>query len=126
MSHAKKKMVTHNDLQSVVNRSDHIQKTFETKSPFGRLIQDVRLLIPLVRDYCCCRYKAIPFWSVAAIVTALLYVLNPLDLVPDALPGVGYVDDASIVAACLTLVRTDLHRYRSWRQDNGAVRPLNR
>jgi uncharacterized membrane protein YkvA (DUF1232 family) len=48
----------------------------------------------------------------------LLYVLNPLDLIPDFLPLVGQIDDAAVVAACLLMVRQDLHKYKKWKIGN--------
>lgn len=38
------------------------------------------------------------------IIVDLLYVLSPLDLIPDFIPIIGYIDDAMVVAACLALV----------------------
>jgi uncharacterized membrane protein YkvA (DUF1232 family) len=45
-------------------------------------------------------------------------VLNPLDLIPDFLPLVGQIDDAAVIAACLLMVRQDLHRYKKWKIAN--------
>lgn len=39
--------------------------------------------------------------QVAAIVAALGYFISPADAVPDVIPGVGYVDDASVLAAAV-------------------------
>ena len=41
-------------------------------------------------------------------------MLNPLDLIPDALPVLGVLDDAAVVSACLVLLEQDLHDYRRW------------
>ena len=38
-------------------------------------------------------------------VAALLYLLNPFDLIPDFLPGVGYLDDAAALAGFVVAVR---------------------
>ncbi len=38
---------------------------------------------------------------VLPILLSLLYVLSPLDLVPDVLPGVGWVDDLLVIGALL-------------------------
>ena len=55
-------------------------------------------------------YRAIPWWSVAAIVAALFYVLDPIDLIPDFIPDIGYIDDAAVVAICLRMVDADLQK----------------
>ena len=55
--------------------------------------------------------------AIAAIVAALLYVLSPIDLIPDFIPIIGYVDDALVVSACLAMVKQDLHAYRNWKME---------
>ena len=39
------------------------------------------------------RHPAAPGWLKGATVLLLLYLLSPLDLVPDALPVIGVLDD---------------------------------
>jgi uncharacterized membrane protein YkvA (DUF1232 family) len=90
-------------------------KKIEEKSKKGLLADfftEIRDLLAMVRDFAGDKYRAVPFGSIAAIVGALLYVLSPVDLIPDFIPGMGYVDDAGVIAACLKLVKPDLDRYR--------------
>jgi uncharacterized membrane protein YkvA (DUF1232 family) len=47
---------------------------------------------------------------------ALLYVLTPLDLIPDFIPLAGFVDDAAVFAFVLTFAQGDLVRYREWKK----------
>jgi uncharacterized membrane protein YkvA (DUF1232 family) len=53
----------------------------------------------------------LPWKTAAAITAALLYFLNPFDIVPDFIPVVGYLDDAVVVGACLKLIQVDLRAY---------------
>jgi uncharacterized membrane protein YkvA (DUF1232 family) len=92
--------VTEQDIEKVLDKSEEIRKRFETGGPLGKFVDDFKLLITLVQDYAKGQYRKIPFWTIAAIVGALLYVLNPLDLIPDFIPLVGQIDDAAIIAAC--------------------------
>lgn len=109
------KKVTEADLQKVVNRADDIQQKVSRHSPLARFISDVKLMISLVKDYWSKNYREVPWWTVAAVVTALLYVLSPVDLIPDFIPFVGLLDDAAVVSACLFLVEQDLSRYKIWK-----------
>lgn len=54
---------------------------------------------------------AIPWKTAAAITAALLYFINPFDIVPDFIPVVGYLDDVVVVGACLKLIQADLRAY---------------
>lgn len=47
--------------------------------------------------------KLTPMWVRALVVAALVYLINPLDAIPDVLPGIGLADDLAVLA--LTLER---------------------
>lgn len=104
--------VTEDDLKKVLAKRQEIEDKFKGNGPLGRFVSDLRLLLSIVKDYAKGDYRKIPFWTIAAIVAALLYVLSPVDLIPDVIPGVGYVDDAFVMAACLALIEQDLQEYK--------------
>lgn len=54
-----------------------------------------------------------PLWAKALTVAGLAYVVSPLDLVPDWLIGLGWLDDAAVVGLSLySLVRSVPPRVR--------------
>jgi uncharacterized membrane protein YkvA (DUF1232 family) len=112
------KKVNDADLEKVVFKADDIEKMFKAHGPLGRFIKDVRIMLSLVKDYFNGSYREIPWWTIAAVVTALLYVLNPVDLIPDFIPGIGFVDDALVVGVCLLAVEHDLEKYKAWKARN--------
>ncbi len=107
--------VTPADVDKVVARSEEIQRRFTSGGPLHRFVEDGRLLLAAVRDYWTGRYRKWPLGTIGAIVFTLLYVFDPLDLIPDVLPIIGQIDDAAVVAACLFLVEHDLRTYATWR-----------
>ena len=107
--------ITETDLETVVEEADAIEERFRSYGPLRRLLEDGQLLLGLVRDVRAGRYRRIPLWSLSAAAFALLYVLNPFDVIPDALPVLGVLDDAAVVSACFTLLEQDLQDYRAWR-----------
>ena len=76
-------------------------------------------MMSLVRSYVKKEYTEPPITSMISIVVALIYFLSPVDLIPDIVPGAGYVDDAVVISGCLALIRTDLEDYRIWRKNQG-------
>jgi len=83
-----------------------------------RLFKNFNLLVSLIKDYWTGKYRKIPFKSVTAVILALLYVINPFDLIPDYILGFGQIDDALIFLFCLYYIEKDLHRYMEWKIDN--------
>ncbi len=108
--------ITGREIETVVQKSDEIEKRFRNWGPLQRFVDDGRLLVSAVRDYWAGRYRRFPMGTVGAIAFTLLYVFDPLDLVPDVLPIIGQIDDAAVVAACLFLVENDLRTYAVWKQ----------
>jgi uncharacterized membrane protein YkvA (DUF1232 family) len=111
------KKMTDKDVEKVVSRSEKILEKFTPYGPLKRFIEDAKLLIALVKDYWRKSYPQVPFGVISAIVFSLIYVFNPFDLIPDVLPILGQVDDASVIAACLMLIQRDLRKYEKWKKE---------
>lgn len=110
--------VTDKDIEKVVDRSEEINKKFSSRGPLKRFIEDGKMLMALIKDYRSGVYRTALYGTIAAAAFALIYVFNPLDIVPDFLPIVGEIDDAAVVGACLMLIERDLHKYRDWKVDH--------
>ena len=83
----------------------------------GKSLSKIPLLVSLLKSYWKKDYKDIPVKSIVAVISALLYWLLPADVIPDMIPGIGYVDDASVIAFCLKLINDDLKDYEKWRKE---------
>ena len=82
-------------------------------SAFSKVIEETKALIRLMRAYVTGEYRAVSWESMVLIVGTLIYLVSPIDVIPDVLPG-GLVDDAAVVAFVLGLVRTELVEYMDW------------
>ena len=107
--------VTDKDIERVAESAEDIRKQFSARGPLKRFIEDGRMLTALIRDWRSGNYRRALRWTIAAAAFALISVINPFDIVPDILPFVGAVDDASVIAACLMLIERDLFQYREWK-----------
>ncbi|MEL3922471.1 DUF1232 domain-containing protein [Aeromonas enteropelogenes] len=47
------------------------------------------------------RHPATPWWARGLVILILLYGLSPVDLVPDLVPLVGWLDDATLLLLLL-------------------------
>lgn len=85
------------------------------RGPLEKLFDDISTMFSMVKDYASGAYREVPFGTIAAVAGALLYVLSPVDLIPDFIPMVGLIDDAAVVTACLSLIRIDIGKYTEWK-----------
>ena len=111
--------IEHADITTLLSRWPRLQRRVQSSPRLRPFVDDIATTYELLRDYTAGRYRAIPWGSIAAIAAALLYVLNPLDMIPDLLPFVGFIDDAGILAICWRMVHRDIEAYRHFR----AARP---
>src|SRR5512140_1014048 len=107
--------VTDQDIENVANHAEDIRKQFIARETLKRFIEDGRMMTALIRDWRTGKYRGAMRWTIAAAAFALIYVINPFDIVPDVIPFVGAVDDATVIAACLFLIERDLFKYRDWK-----------
>ncbi len=111
------KTITDNDVASLIDDADQVIEKFESKGPLQRHQADARTMISLVRDYWKRDYRDVPYFTISVISFISLYVLKPIDIIPDTLPGIGQMDDAVVVEHGTELVRKELLRYREWRKE---------
>jgi len=108
--------IDEDDLEQVLNQADAIETKARKMITFSA---QVMLLLEMLRDYFTGNYTILPYRIIGGIVFSLLYVLNPIDLVPDIFPGLGFLDDALLVALLLAYASSDIELYRDWREKNG-------
>ena len=87
----------------------------------GDRLAVVPVMVSLLKNYYKKEYTDIPIGTILAIISALLYFVSPIDIVPDSVPALGYFDDAAVVTACWMLVESDVKEYTQWREKNNKV-----
>lgn len=108
--------VNSEDVKKVLDKANEITEKVVKSGPLQRFLKDVALLISMVKDYWSGKYREVSWWVIAAVVFALLYVLSPIDLIPDFIPVIGLLDDAVVIALCLAMIEQDLLRYQEWKE----------
>lgn len=81
----------------------------------NRVVEDFKLLFALIKDYWRGNYRDVSLWSIGVFVSGIVYILLPVDLLPDFIPFIGQIDDAIILLICLYFLEKDLNKYREWR-----------
>lgn len=74
-------------------------------------------MLEMAKAYVRRDYRQVPVRTILAIIGAAIYVINPIDIIPDFIPGIGYLDDAFVIGMVLKQIRTDLQRFKDWQVD---------
>ena len=88
-------------------------------TPLERVIQDIKAMYELIKD------PSAALKAKAIAVMALLYVANPIDIMPDALPIFGFVDDAGIVMFAVKSIGDALNQYKEKIKDKLKAKKSN-
>lgn len=102
------------DLEMVMKNEKEIEKKF-AGTGLKKYAEMGKVMYGMLKDYKKGEFKQAPWFTLAAVIFALLYIFNPMDLVPDFIPGIGYVDDFAIFTIVLRFIETDLHGYLDWK-----------
>jgi len=71
-------------------------------------LEDLQLAYKMLRD----PQFQISKETKTILIIALLYVISPIDLIPDAIPLLGLVDDVLVAGFALRQASVELERYR--------------
>lgn len=76
----------------------------------------MRLLVAWAED----SYRRVPWTPLVLMAAALLYFVLPVDVIPDFLAGIGFVDDVAVISSVVQSVRDELDRFRDWEDADDA------
>jgi uncharacterized membrane protein YkvA (DUF1232 family) len=113
------------DLEYILDEEETLKEKLKDSSYLERFTKDLMLFMSLITDYYQGDYRDIPYKTISAAVIGVLYVLNPIDIVPDFIPVIGYVDDALVLSFCLKLVEKDLKKYQVWKEQQPKTKASN-
>ena len=104
------------DIGETIGKEKKAERLAKENGFLRQYWQDIKTSFALLKDWYMGNYTKIPFRMVASIAGAMLYLVSPLDVVPDWVPFGGLLDDALVLAAIFALSRSDLDEYTKWAQ----------
>ena len=107
--------ISDGDILEMVQKKAKIKGFFKHIPILRQYAAAMNTVFLLLKDYSTGAYREVPWKTVTALAGALLYLISPLDVIPDFIPGFGFVDDAAVIGFVLKAVMDDLAAYRRWR-----------
>ncbi|QCR21298.1 YkvA family protein [Pontibacter sp. SGAir0037] len=93
-----------------------------TKTGFQQVKDIMQTFIRLVKAYANGSYRNVSNKSLLIGVAVLLYLVTPLDIIPDFIPVVGLIDDISIMAWFIDAFQKEISAFQEW-ELNQAIEP---
>ena len=84
------------------------------------VVDDILTLIRLIKAYFKKEYRDISTTDIVLILGGLIYVITPLDFIPDIGP-VGFIDDLAIINMLVRQLSAQIAQFRKWEIEQGEI-----
>ncbi|MDU5083415.1 YkvA family protein [Tissierella carlieri] len=105
------------DRDRLKNLLNSTKKKVEGNKTLMEVWEDIKLFLDLLKDWMRGDYREISKGSIIMIIISLLYLVNPLDLIPDFLVA-GFIDDLAVIAYVIKKISDELNVYKKWKVAN--------
>ena len=108
------------DVDVVMDNEEEINDKLSSANFLKKYTELAKVMFGMLKDYRNGVYSNVPWFTIAAIAFSFIYVLNPFDIIPDFIPGIGYIDDFAVFTFALRFMESDLHNYLDWKLDESS------
>lgn len=84
------------------------------QGPLKDVWSSLLAFLRLIRAYANGSYRNISTQALLTIVAAVIYFVSPIDLIPDFILGLGFIDDATVLAWTIRACASDLALFMDW------------
>ena len=102
-------------MNDVFEKEDVINKKMDAEK-LKAFADDVKLFFSMLKDFFAKKYTDVPVATIMSVASTLLYVFLPIDIIRDFIPGIGFIDDAAMIALCLRMAKLDIEKYKAWKE----------
>ena len=110
-----------NDKDELDNFLQRLEQKINDMPFVGKKFSMIPVMISLVKNYVQGKYTTVPYGTILAVLSALVYFLSPIDIIPDFIPLAGYLDDMAVLGLCMNMVSIDIETYEKSRQAQGFI-----
>lgn len=89
--------------------------------PLKEVWDSLASLCRLVKRYVQGDYRETPWYSVLMMVAAIVYFVSPIDVIVDAIPILGYIDDAGVLAWTVKTFKDDIDAFTGWEAEQNTT-----
>jgi uncharacterized membrane protein YkvA (DUF1232 family) len=97
---------------------EKMQRYIKILKNIKNIWDDLMTLIQLVRAWVKGEYRQVPWDTIVLAIAAVIYFVDPFDVIPDFIPWFGYIDDSAVIAFVIKSIHGDLDRFLEWEQEH--------
>lgn len=101
----------------VTSSREKLQKINFEDSKISRLAVNLRIIIRIIKAYANGSYREMPWKSLLALVGGVVYFLMPVDLMPDFIPFMGFLDDFTVIMLLSGAFQQDIEDFILWEEN---------
>jgi uncharacterized membrane protein YkvA (DUF1232 family) len=119
VKNAREKAGKQDELRDIVNQAfAKVMDVAKSSTQLDQLVKKVLLFIKMLKSYLSGEYTAIPLRTIVTLTAGLVYFINPFDIIPDVIPGLGFVDDLAILMWIAGNLGKDIGDYEEFLKGN--------
>lgn len=99
-------------------------KVGELTDDWYKLQDSIIALARMVSAWAKGDYKNISTSSIIAVIAALIYFVNPIDLIPDFIPVIGQIDDIIVLGYLIKKWNKEIERFMAWEATQPSTQAL--
>ena len=112
-SAARDKNKTKQLLQEALNTA------YQNRSHLKAVWEDLMAVCRMLKAWSKGDYQSVPWKTIVLSLATIIYFLNPFDVAPDFIPGVGYLDDAVVLGFVVNSIKKELEKFLRWESEAG-------
>jgi uncharacterized membrane protein YkvA (DUF1232 family) len=110
-------------LNDLLNKG--VEKSKKDGGKLTYLFDELKALIRMIRAASSGAYKAMSKMSILYAVAGVVYFVNPFDVVPDFILGIGFLDDVTVLGFVISRIKKELDKFKKWEKSPKKEVPMS-
>jgi uncharacterized membrane protein YkvA (DUF1232 family) len=98
---------------------DALNKAYQNRNQLKSVWEDLMAVCRMLKAWSKGDYQSVPWKTIVLSLATIIYFLNPFDVAPDFIPGVGYLDDAVVLGFVVNSIKKELEKFLRWESEVG-------
>lgn len=96
---------------------DALNKAYQNRNQLKAIWEDLMAVCRMLKAWSKGDYQSLPWKTIVLSLATIIYFLNPFDMAPDFIPGVGYLDDAVVLGFVVNSIKKELNEFLRWENE---------